>query len=299
MEKNTIQRVIHMLDPRLLRAFVTIIETGSFTLAAERLHMTQSTVSQQLARLEQATGKPLIDRNTRPLQLTTAGEYLISYARRILALQQEAQTVLGDPTGTIPIHIGLPEDIMSTDMALALSAFSQQHRSIRLDVTAGLSRELMEGYRSGQFDLVIVKEAIASADHHATFPEEMAWFESIEYGGNWPDPVPLVTFPQGGLYREEMFERIERERQHWYIAFTSNSLASVLTGVETGLGISLLPVATTKGHRVQVYQPLGKANPMAVSIYAWNQDGLVATLLQQMTAVLNRRFEQSKSHPGE
>jgi len=284
-----------MFDPRLLRAFVTIIEAGSFTLAAERLHMTQSTVSQQLARLEQAVGKQLIDRNARPLQLTSAGEYLISYARRILALQQEAQNVLGDPTGTIPIHIGLPEDIMNTDMALALSAFSKQHRSIRLDVTAGLSRDLMEGYRNGQFDLVIVKETLASADHHATFPEEMAWFESIDHGGNWSDPIPLVTFPQGGLYREDMFERIERERRHWYIAFTSNSLASVLVGVETGLGLSLLPVATTKGYRVREYLPLGKANPMTVSIYAWNKDGLVAKLVEQMTAVLQRRFEMSKT----
>lgn len=283
-----------MFDPRLLRAFVTIIEAGSFTLAAERLHMTQSTVSQQLARLEQAVGKQLIDRNARPLQLTSAGEYLISYARRILALQQEAQNVLGDPTGTIPIHIGLPEDIMNTDMALALSAFSKQHRSIRLDVTAGLSRDLMECYRNGQFDLVIVKETLASADHHATFPEEMAWFESIDHGGNWSDPIPLVTFPQGGLYREDMFERIERERRHWYIAFTSNSLASVLIGVETGLGLSLLPVATTKGYRVREYLPLGKANPMTVSIYAWDKDGLVAKLVEQMTAVLQRRFEMSK-----
>ncbi len=284
-----------MFDPRLLRAFVTIIEAGSFTLAAERLHMTQSTVSQQLARLEQAVGKQLIDRNARPLQLTSAGEYLISYARRILALQQEAQNVLGDPTGTIPIHIGLPEDIMNTDMALALSAFSKQHRSIRLDVTAGLSRDLMEGYRNGQFDLVIVKETLASADHHATFPEEMGWFESIDHGGNWSDPIPLVTFPQGGLYREDMFERIERERRHWYIAFTSNSLASVLVGVETGLGLSLLPVATTKGYRVREYLPLGKANPMTVSIYAWDKDGLVAKLVEQMTAVLQRRFEMSKT----
>lgn len=284
-----------MFDPRLLRAFVTIIEAGSFTLAAERLHMTQSTVSQQLARLEQAVGKQLIDRNARPLQLTSAGEYLISYARRILALQQEAQNVLGDPTGTIPIHIGLPEDIMNTDMALALSAFSKQHRSIRLDVTAGLSRDLMEGYRNGQFDLVIVKETLASADHHATFPEEMAWFENIDHGGNWSDPIPLVTFPQGGLYREDMFERIERERRHWYIAFTSNSLASVLIGVETGLGLSLLPVATTKGYRVREYLPLGKANPMTVSIYAWDKDGLVAKLVEQMTAVLQRRFEMSRT----
>ncbi|WP_096911183.1 MULTISPECIES: LysR family transcriptional regulator [Acinetobacter] len=283
-----------MFDPRLLRAFVSIYEAGSFTLAAEHLHMTQSTISQQLARLEESVGKSLIDRNARPLQLTSSGEYLISYARRILALQQEALMILSDPSGTIPIRIGLPEDIMNSDMALALSAFSKQHRTVRLDVTAGLSRDLMERYRNAQLDIVIVKETAASSDHHACFPEEMAWFESIDHGGDWSDPLPLVTFPQGGLYRDEMFERIERERLHGYIAFTSNSLASVLVGVETGLGLSLLPVATTKGHRVQEYLPLGKAQAMTVAIYAWDKDGLVFDLLAQMTSVLSNRFEASQ-----
>ncbi len=84
-----------MFDPRLLRAFVTIFESGgSFTAAADKLHLTQSTISQQLARLEESVGHSLIDRTARPLQLTASGEYLIGYAQRILTLQQEAEAVL-------------------------------------------------------------------------------------------------------------------------------------------------------------------------------------------------------------
>lgn len=281
-----------MFDPRLLRAFVSISDAGSFTLAAERLHMTQSTISQQLARLEDAVGKPLIDRHSRPLKLTAAGEYLISYARRILLLQQEAQNILNDPRGTIPIRIGLPEDIMNAEMALALGAFTQENRSIRLEVTAGLSRELMQSYRNGQFDIVIVKETVASADHLATFPEQLAWFESLDYAKNWNSPIPLVAFPQGGLYREEMFEQLERKRQHWYIAFTGNSLSNVLISIEAGLGLSLLPIATTKHYRVREYLAFGKVSPMAISIYAWDQEGLIAKLVQQMTNVLQQRFNE-------
>ncbi|WP_288390541.1 LysR family transcriptional regulator [uncultured Acinetobacter sp.] len=281
-----------MFDPRLLRAFVAIVETGSFTLAADQLHMTQSTISQQLARLEHAVGKPLIERQSRCLQLTTAGESLLGYARRILALQLEAQNVLSTTTGSIPIRIGVPEDIMNTEMARLLHSFSEAHRSIRLDVTAGLSRDLMTRYRAGQFDIVVVKEPMASADHFATFPEAIAWFESQHFSQVWPDPIPLVTFPQGGLYRDEMFDFIERERKHWYVAFSSNSLASVLVGIEAGLGISLLPVAATQGYNVREYSVFGRAPAMAVSLYRWEKDGVISELATQMAQILQNRLHQ-------
>lgn len=281
-----------MFDPRLLRAFVAIVETGSFTLAADQLHMTQSTISQQLARLEYAVGKPLIERQSRSLQLTTAGESLLGYARRILALQLEAQNVLSTTTGSIPIRIGVPEDIMNTEMARLLHSFSEAHRSIRLDVTAGLSRDLMTRYRAGQFDIVIVKEPMASADHFATFPEAIAWFESQHFSQVWPDPIPLVTFPQGGLYRDEMFDFIERERKHWYVAFSSNSLASVLVGIEAGLGISLLPVAATQEYNVREYSVFGRAPAMAVSLYRWEKDGVISELATQMAQILQNRLHQ-------
>lgn len=280
-----------MLDPRLLRSFVTIADNESFTQAAERLNMTQSTISQQLARLEDAVGQALIDRAARPIRPTPAGERLLGYARRILALQQEAETVLGDPAGTTSIRIGLPEDIVSTAMAAAFGEFAKRHREVRLDVTAGLSRDLARRYRGGEFDIVIVKEPAASSDYRATFPEAMAWFESADAAGKWPDPVPLVAFPPGGLYREAMFQRIERERRHWYIAFSGSSLHNVLVAVETGLGLSLLPIGTTAGRHVRQYAPFGMEPSMVVSIYAWETTGPVSELVEDMSAILSGRFD--------
>lgn len=279
-----------MLDPRLLRSFVTIADTGSFTQASERLNMTQSTISQQLARLEEAVGHVLIDRVARPARPTAAGERLLGYARRILSLTQEAETALGDPAGTTSIRIGLPEDIVSTAMAAAFGEFAERHREIRLDVTAGLSRDLTRRYRGGEFDIVIVKEPAASSDYRSTFPEAMAWFESADPPAEWPDPVPLVAFPPGGLYREAMFERIERERRRWYVAFSGSSLHNVLVAVETGLGLSLLPISTTTGRRVRQYAPFGMEPSMVVSIYAWETTGPVTELVEHMTTILAGRF---------
>ncbi len=280
-----------MLDPRLLAAFVEIVDTGSFTAAADRLHLTQSTISQQLARLESSVGQQLVHRNARPVQATVPGERLAGYARRILALEREAQTMLGDPAGTQSVRIGLPEDLVTAQMAAVFSTCTQTHRSIRLDITTGLSRNLTDRYRGGELDIVVVKESAASADCHASFPEALAWYESADHSQQWSDPIALVTFPPGGLYREAMFDRIERERRKWYVAFSGSSFQSVLVGVETGLGLSVLPIKATTGRRVREYAPLGNMPAMVVSLYAWDKSGPAAALINQLTAVLERRLE--------
>lgn len=275
-----------MLDPRLLRAFSTIVDAGSFTLAADRLHMTQSTISQQLARLEETVGSILVDRAARPVEPTVSGERLLGYARRILALQHEAEAALRDPAGTASIRIGVPEDIVNVTMAKAFNDFAGHHRGIRLDVTAGLSRDLTRRYRAGDFDIVVVKEPEAGPDCRAAFPEVMAWFESADASGTWPNPIPLVAFPPGGLYREAMFERIESEDLRWYVAFSGSSLNNVLVAVEAGLGLSLLPRSATSGYRVRQYARFGMGPAMTVSIYSWEKAGPVSELVERMGAVL-------------
>lgn len=251
--------------------------------------MTQSTVSQQLARLEEAVGLTLIDRATRPVEPTAAGERLLGYARRILALQHEAKAALGDPAGTASIRIGIPEDIVGPAMAQVFRDFAHRHREIRLDVSAGLSRDLTRRYRAGEFDIVIVKEPKAEPDCRATFPEFMAWFEAADASGEWPDPIPLVAFPPGGLYREPMFERIEREQRRWYIAFSGSSLHNVLVAVEAGLGLSLLPESAIAGYRLRHHAAFGAEPAMAVSIYAWESAGPASELVERMAAILAAR----------
>ena len=278
-----------MFDPRLLRSFIAITEHRSFTSAAAALNMTQSTISQQLGRLEEAVGQALIDRGSRPVLPTPAGERLLGHARRILSLQAEAAILLTDPAGTRAIRIGIAEDILTPEMARVFAGFSQANREIRLDVTTGLSRDLTRRYRSGEFDIIVVKEQNPSEDSLASFVEPMAWFETSSLTRPWSDPIPLVTFPPGGLYRDEMFERIEQERRRWYIGFTGNSLGSVLVAVEAGMGISLLPCLTTKGRGVCVYGELGEERPMTVSVYAWEPTNQTSELVAPMTALLAER----------
>src|SRR5438105_5328938 len=98
-----------MLDLDLLRSFVSVVDAGGFTRAGERVHRTQSTVSQQIRRLEEDFGRPLLHRNGKRVAPTEEGERLLSYARRILALAAEARDVVVRGDGVV--RLGIPEDV--------------------------------------------------------------------------------------------------------------------------------------------------------------------------------------------
>ncbi|OYX94481.1 MAG: LuxR family transcriptional regulator [Novosphingobium sp. 17-62-19] len=286
-----------MFDPRLLQAFVEIVDAGSFTAAAHRLNSTQSTLSQQISRLENAVRFSLFDRSARPVTLTPAGERLIGYARRILALQNEAAALLTDPSGSRSLRVGLPDDLMTSAICHAFAQFTTSHPEIRLDVTTGLSRDLAHRFREGELDIALVKEPQAQSDARASFREPLAWVEAAGRTQPWTDPIPMVTFPPGGLYRDQMIEMIEVAKSRWYLAFTGNSLMSVLRAVEAGLGVSVLPLATIDAAKVQICRQFEPIPPMALSVYAWDQDTatneLVSALIKPISVdrVENRNLQ--------
>ena len=279
-----------MLDPRLLRAFVAVADAGSFTAAADRLHMTQSTMSQQIARLEEAIGRDLVDRAARPVRLTVTGERLLGHARRILTLQNEALTLVAETSGTTSVRIGMPDDIATPEMARVFAAFTKRHRQARLDVTTGLRSDLTRRYRAGELDIVVLKEDTPNADAWASFAEPIAWYTAMDAASDLPDPVPLVTFPPGGLYRDAMFERLERERRRWYVAFTSASLRNVLMAIEAGLGLSMLPIDAAKGWRIKPLADFAPEPPVVASLYSWERSGIVGELATEVLDILRRHF---------
>ena len=128
-----------MLDLDLLRSFVSVVDTGGFTRAGERVNRTQSTVSQQIKRLEDSLGYPLLNRNGRQATPTEQGERLVSYARRLLALAQEARDVVARPDSEGVVRLGIPEDFAAYRLTELLSDFARSRPGLRLDVRCGLS----------------------------------------------------------------------------------------------------------------------------------------------------------------
>ena len=144
-----------MLDLDLLRSFVSVVDTGGFTRAGERVHRTQSTVSQQIRRLEENLGYPLLHRNGKHATPTEEGERLVAYARRILALEQEAREAITRPASEGVVRVGVPEDFAAYRLTELLSDFVRSRPGLRLDVRCGLSMQLRRALERGELDLAV------------------------------------------------------------------------------------------------------------------------------------------------
>ena len=263
-----------LFDPVLLRSFIAVVDCASFTRAAQRLHLTQSTVSQQIRRLEESLGCKLLDREQRRVLATPEGEQLLAYARRILVLHEEARDVLFNQKSEGVLRLGVPEDFAAERLMPVLSQFGLEHPGVRLEVTSGLGPQLMGLYRHGGFDLLLVKQMGAGDDCLASWPEPMCWVDSRSTPALGRDPLPLVTFPAGGLYRNEMLHHLETGGWHWRINYSSASLASVCAAVAAGLGISLLPRRVISPEHQVLGASSGLPDIQGVFLALYGQSGL-------------------------
>jgi DNA-binding transcriptional LysR family regulator len=241
-----------MLDLDLLRSFVSVVDAGGFTRAGERVHRTQSTVSQQIRRLEDALGRELILRNGKQATPTEEGERLLSYARRILALAEEARDVVARPAGEGAVRLGLPEDFAAYRLADMLSDFARARPGLRLDVRCGLSVRLAHDLERGELDLALYKRGAGDgANALAIWPERLHWITSRREAVDTRGSVPLAVYEQGCLYRNRAIHALEAAGRTWHIAYTSPNLSGIQAAVSAGLGVSILPdVAILPDHRV-------------------------------------------------
>src|SRR5258708_2508065 len=242
-----------MLDLELLRSFVSVVDSGGFTRAGERVHRTQSTVSQQIKRLEDDRGQPLLNRNGKDVTPTEAGERLLSYARRLLSLAEEARDVLARPGNEGAVRLGIPEDFAAYRLAKLLATFSRARPGLRLDVRADQSMYLRRDLERGELDLALLKRDAGEKGGIAVWPERVHWVTSKTHPIDSAAirSVPLIGFPAGCLYRARAIHAIESAGRPWHMAYTSSSLAGIQAAVAAGLGLSILSeMAIQSDHRV-------------------------------------------------
>jgi DNA-binding transcriptional LysR family regulator len=241
-----------MLDLELLRSFVSVVDAGGFTRAGERVHRTQSTVSQQIKRLEADIGQPLLNRNGKDVTTTEAGERLLSYARRLLSLAEEARDVVARPSHEGAVRLGVPEDFAAYRLAKLLAAFSRSHPTLRLDVRADQSTYLKRDLERGDLDLALFKRTASEKGGIAVWPERVHWVTSKSHPRDTrAGSVPLIGFPTGCLYRAGAIHALESAGRAWHMAYTSSNLSGIQAAVAAGMGLSILSeMAIQADHRV-------------------------------------------------
>lgn len=246
-----------MFSPQLLISFVAVCETLSFTRAADRVSLSQSTVSLQVKRLEDLLGQALLERSSHQVELTEEGERLLSYARRIIALNEEAHDALTGVWRDGVLRLGMPEDFAVPTVEL-LAAFSRQQPHLRLDVTSGLSADLHAAYKREELDLILVKQRRGQPPRAAR-REPLLWLDSLAYPAIERTPVSLAMFPLGGLYREELCGALDALGIRWRVGYCSGNLAALAAASAAGLGMTLLPASC----RLPEHRTLGAAEGLA------------------------------------
>lgn len=229
------------MDALTLRCFIEVAESGSFTRTGERVGRSQSAVSQQIAKLEELLGKRLLQRG-KTLALTAEGQIFLTYARRIHDLQREALDRFREPDLEGEVRFGLPEDFASVYLSGVLAEFSRLHPRVLLSIECDLTVNLYNRFRTGGFDLVLVK-----MNRPEDFPngvdvldEPLSWVgePALAQGGG---PVPLVLAPQPCVYRAAALATLETAGLSWRQALVSPSHAGTIAAVSAGLGLTVLP----------------------------------------------------------
>lgn len=256
-----------MLDFDLLKTFLCVLDERSFTRGAERVHRTQSTVSQQIGKLEASVGHPLLlrDRSGKNVVPTERGELLAIYARRLLTIVQEAEDALASMASMEPVRLGVPEDFDAQRMTAILSDYLATAPAVRLETISGMSSDLQRELAANNLDMALIKREPASGPSLASWPEPLVWAASVSARISLDDEeILLAVFPQGCIYRRRAIASLEKASRRWRVVFSSHSLTGIQSAVAAGLAVSVLPrSALLPGHRFLLasdgFEPLAPA----------------------------------------
>ncbi|MEU6572482.1 LysR substrate-binding domain-containing protein [Streptomyces sp. NPDC046805] len=226
-----------MYDPSHLRTFLAVAQTLSFTQAARRLGLRQSTVSQHVRRLEDATGRQLFLRDTHSVELTEDGEAMLGFARRILAVHEQATAFFTGTRVRGRLRFGASEDFVLTWLPQILEAFRYDHPEVDLELTVELSGTLYERLAAGKLDLVLAKRRPEDPRGEPVWHDELVWIGAERLRLDPGGPVPLIVFPPPGITRARALEALERQGRPWRIVCTSGSLNGLIAAARAGLGV--------------------------------------------------------------
>lgn len=230
-----------MLDLVQLRSFVALEQVGSFTLAAERLALGQSTVSQHIQRLEASLGRKLVARDTHRVSLTTDGQALLAHARSMLAIDDEVKALFAESSLRGRLRLGVSKDFVTSRLPGVLEDFVRAHPSVELELTVALSGVLYQMQDGGEIDLVLAKRRLGDPRGELVYREPLVWLARDPERIKRDRVLPLIAFPPPSITRSVALEVLDRHRLPWRIVCTCGSLSGLTAAAQAGMGVLVQP----------------------------------------------------------
>lgn len=224
------------LDLTALRSFVTVADMGGVTKAAGMLNLTQSAVSMQLKRLEESLDTQLLDRSARAIGLTAAGEQLLSYGRRMIAMNDEIFSQMTDQEFEGVLVLGVPHDIVYPAIPQVLQIFNAEYPRMRVQLLSSFTVRLKELFAEGKCDVIITTEDHVDAGGETLIKKNMAWYGAPN-GSAWQKrPLPLASEPNC-QFRRSMHRSLDNAGIPWEMAVDSDSVRTVEATVAADLAV--------------------------------------------------------------
>lgn len=274
------------LDLDLLRGFVTVAERGGFTAAGQALGLTQSAISLKVKRLEDLLGGPVFLRGAKRVALTPEGETLLAYARRMLALNEEAVRRFVSPPVEGRLRLGVADHFVPRHLAPALARLSRTWPELRIEVEVGRSHELRARLAREELDLVLGKRRDGETEGRVIFTEAVVWVAAPDFSAPPGRPLPLAMLPQGCMFRDRALTALARAGVASEVVYTSPSLMGVAAAAEAGFAASVMGRTGLPEGLVELdhLPPLGTAE-MCLFGDAAGQSPVVEPLLEWLRGV--------------
>ncbi|RWM83851.1 MAG: LysR family transcriptional regulator [Mesorhizobium sp.] len=248
---------MQMLDPDLLKTFLAFVDGGSLAQAASIIGRSASAVTTQMQRLEDIVGEPLLVPQGRGRVLTPAGEDLVGYARRILAVHREAWLALKGVRADGRVAIGTTQDFADSGLPDLLRAFAVSHPRVRIELRVGRSAELAQALQSGALDLAIAMRQAPAPDEVGVLREPMMWLCSQKGLVSRQDELPLALLDPHCGFREAAIAALDTTGRRYRIAAGSASLAGLRTAVNAGVALTLRTARFAHSGIVEAPRDLG------------------------------------------
>ncbi|HYI30961.1 MAG TPA: LysR family transcriptional regulator [Bradyrhizobium sp.] len=258
------------IPTELLRTLVAVVDLRSFTRAAQSLGVTQPAVSAQIKRLQGLLGTELLDKSAPGVALTSAGELVVNYARRLLSINDQILDFAAPRATSQTLRIGATGDFTATNISHGLACFRARHAHLRFIVHSASIDDLLRNLREGDVDVVVwVSPTGPTFEARHCWTEELVWVRGAAMQFDDAAPVPLVGYGEDCPFTHSMIATLNSVGRDSDLVFKGSSIAGISAAVTAGIGVSALPrnSANLPGAVIWEDAPLPKLPDFFCGIY--------------------------------